>query len=263
MTSIEAPVQVVGLGGGDYKDLPRVESPPMMIRVTAPASLPGGYTFEANTSNGTLTVTVPPGGVDAGEIFLVPEPDSSFTKNQQRIDAPTGRWKDGLFDCFTYGILHPSVCCACWCTQVGMAQVMQRMHLTWLGSLGDEVTGKKAFKVIVTIFLSYTVFSYCLDLLLEHGDLGEFHEFVHYLRYSVQFLFIAWSIYVLMKTRENLRRIYSIPEENLHGCEDLCCSAFCSCCTVAQMARHTGEYEKYHATWLSENGLPDHAPSVV
>lgn len=245
--------------GGDYKDLPRVESPPMMIRVTAPANLPGGYTFEANTDSGTLTVTVPPKGVSAGEIFLIPEPDSSRTK--LRIDAPTGKWKDGLFDCFTYGILHPSVCCACWVTQVGMAQIMQRMHLTWLGSLGDEVTGRKAFKVVVTIFLAYTIFQYCLGLLVEQG--GEYGEYAYYIQYGVEFVFIAWSIYALMKTRENVRRIYSIPEENLHGCEDLCCSAFCSCCTVAQMARHTGEYEKYHATWLSDNGMPDHAPSAV
>lgn len=242
---------------GDYKDVLEVESPPMMIRVTAPATLPGGYTFEANIGSGTTTVTVPPEGVNSGEVFLVPETDSS--RSVPRIEAPTGKWKDGLFDFFKYGICHPSVCCSFWCTQFRMGQVMQRMQLTWLGSLGDEFTGKKAFRVVVTIFICYTIFKYCMDLLLAQG----FNEFVYYLTTIVDFLFAFWSIYALMKTRENVRKTYSIPEENCHGCEDLCCSAFCSCCTVAQISRHTGEYEKYNATWLSDTGLPDNAPSAA
>lgn len=37
--------------------------------------------------------------------------------NEERINAPRGYWKDGLFDCFSLGILHSSVICAFCCTQ--------------------------------------------------------------------------------------------------------------------------------------------------
>merc|ERR1712038_1665848 len=93
---------------------------------------------------------------------------------------------------------------------------MQRMHLTWLGALGDEVTGRKAFKVVVTIFLAYTVFQYCLGLLVQQG--GEFGEYAYYIEYGVEFIFIAWSIYVLMKTRKDVKicvAVLSVPAVQL------------------------------------------------
>lgn len=76
-------------------------------------------------------------------------------------------------------------------------------------------------------------------------------------------MFTIWSIYALMKTRENVRAKYSIPEEKCQGCEDLCCSVFCSCCVVAQLARHTGDYETYKGSACSETGHAAHTPSIV
>jgi hypothetical protein len=42
------------------------------IKVRAPASLPAGYRFTAKMGDRTIVATVPPGGVQKGEIFAVP-----------------------------------------------------------------------------------------------------------------------------------------------------------------------------------------------
>ena len=95
---------------------------PLLIHVTAPATLPAGYTFEAEINGDPAklcTVEVPAGGVEEGQVFLAP-----LSKNYDgpRILGPTGHWKDGLFDCFKAGFCHPSFWCSLCCTQVAMAQ---------------------------------------------------------------------------------------------------------------------------------------------
>jgi hypothetical protein len=37
----------------------------------------------------------------------------------------------------------------------------------------------------------------------------------------------------------------------------------CTCCTVAQMARHTGEYEAYPHVFFSTSGHPPGTPLTV
>ena len=37
--------------------------------------------------------------------------------DEERINAPRGYWKDGLFDCFSLGLLHSSLICGFCCTQ--------------------------------------------------------------------------------------------------------------------------------------------------
>jgi hypothetical protein len=92
-----------------------------MVEVVAPASLPEGYQFQAQVAGGrTVTVTVPPGGIEQGQKFSVPlgpsgpSPLASAT-SQGTIHIPVGHWRDGLFDCFNYGACHPhcwtSACC--------------------------------------------------------------------------------------------------------------------------------------------------------
>ena len=58
----------------------------------------------------------PAGGVVEGQVFLVPLPDD-FAVGEPRIDAPTGRWKDGTFDLVNAGWCHPSLWCALCFTQ--------------------------------------------------------------------------------------------------------------------------------------------------
>eukprot|EP00540_Astrosyne_radiata_P013380 CAMPEP_0116847184 /NCGR_PEP_ID=MMETSP0418-20121206/14289_1 /TAXON_ID=1158023 /ORGANISM="Astrosyne radiata, Strain 13vi08-1A" /LENGTH=136 /DNA_ID=CAMNT_0004478593 /DNA_START=89 /DNA_END=499 /DNA_ORIENTATION=+ len=135
-----------------------------------------------------------------------------------------------------------------------------RMQLTWLGEPGPLISTKNTFKVCVVLVVAYAIYSTALDVVNLFGDapsyLGAF-------RFLGWLLFSVWSLYALCKTRENLRARYSIEEQNCAGCEDFCCSLFCTCCTAAQLARHTGEYEKYPGACCTETGHPVGTPLVV
>lgn len=237
-------------------------SPPVMVHVISPATLPEGYTFEAQIGGDpdkTFTVSVPEGGVREGETFLAPLPDDLGYEN--RIKAPTGHWKDGLFSCCSDGICHPALCCGFWCSQIGMGQVMQRLNLSWLGIPGPEVATRNTFRVVLTLVFCYIIYGMALSLIANPD--GSQPNLISILNIVGAVLFTLWSIFALCKTRESVRGKYSIPEARCIGCEDVCCSIFCSCCTVCQMLRHTGEYETYQATCCTETGLTVDAPVVV
>lgn len=280
---------------------------PVMVHVVAPATLPAGYTFEAQLGpspdayddepdasknlaeaeggeggSRTFTVTVPEGGVKEGDTFLAPLPklfDSGV--DYKRIEAPTGRWKDGLFACGTYGWCHPALCCALCCTQIAMGQVMQRVRLTWLGHPASTTPSRwysirNTFKIVCIIVVAYTIYSTALEIAAMpppdydptvDGAYYYVPPVVPYLRTVGSLIFTIWSLYALIKTRESVRATYSIPaHEKCAKCpivEDFCCSAFCSCCVTAQMLRHTGEYERYEGRCCSATGHPVGTPAVV
>lgn len=191
---------------------------------------------------------------------MVPLPDSY---KGERIKAPTGQWKDGLFELFNAGICHPSLWCSLCCTQIAMGQVISRMQLTWVGEPGPISRTQQAFAVVVVLTASFIVYSTCLELANMPYPLDDGIPFITTLRVVGNVLFTAWSIYALCRTRETVRARYQIPEETCEGCEDLCCSVWCGCCVTAQMLRHTGEYETYPGNWFTSTGHPEGTPVVI
>lgn len=197
-----------------------------------------------------------------GESFYAPLPESAMTA-ERIINAPTGRWKDGLCDCFSVGICHPSVWCAFCCGKIAMAQVMMRMQLTWLGEPGPRESTKNTFKVVLILFCSYIVYSTSLDIASADYTEATMPRSITALKAIGGTLFTVWSLYSLCRTRQSVRNQYSIPEERCVGCEDLCCALWCTCCTISQMARHTGEYETYPGVCCSKTGHPPGTPLTV
>lgn len=238
--------------------------PPSQVQVVAPLDLPEGSTFVASVGEDgrTFTAVVPAGGVKEGQTFMTTLPEDF---NEERINAPRGYWKDGLFDCFSLGILHSSVICAFCCTQIAMGQVMQRARLDWLGFHSTKEIAMGTFRIVLVLSISSIIFSNAMDLYEDNfwNNGQEPPAFVLTLKYCGEFLFALWAIFALYKTRRSIRQRYDIPEERCHGCEDLACSILCSCCTIAQLARHTGEYETYQGKFCSETGLPPEAPMAV
>lgn len=41
-----------------------------------------------------------------------------------------------------------------------------------------------------------------------------------------------------------------------------CCAFWCTCCTIAQISRHTADYEHYPAFCCTESGLAENAPAI-
>lgn len=205
-------------------------------------------------------VPQPEGGVEEGQVFLAP---LSKSYDGPRLAAPTGHWKDNLFDFCSPGFFHPSLWCSLCCTQLAMGQVMTRMQLTWLGSPGPLSRTRQTFSVVLLLVVAFFIFSNALELASMPYDAYEGPEFISYIRYFGNLLFSVWAVYALYKTRETVRARYQIPEEHCAGCEDLCCSVWCSFCVTAQMLRHTGEYENYAGTCCSMTGHPPGTPLVV
>lgn len=69
--------------------------------------------------------------------------------------------------------------------------------------------------------------------------------------------YLAFAIFATQSTRSTLREKFLIREERCYDLEDLGCAAACLPCTVAQMARHTANFDDYEAVLCSETGLPD------
>lgn len=240
---------------------------PMLVHVTAPASLPAGYTFEAEINGNPeqiITCEVPEGGVEEGQLFLAPLPPSF---DGPRLKAPTGKWKDGLFDFVNkdshVGWFHASLCCSIWCTPLAMAQSIDRLNLTWLGEPGTWTQSMRAFNVICVLVGCYLVYSTALNIAAIPFDEQDTPLWIVWGRFLGTFLFTLYNIYALCRSRETMRARYQIPEQHCVGCEDLCCSLWCSCCVTAQMLRHTGEYETYPGVCCSGTGHPDNVPKCV
>mmetsp|Transcript_2165 Transcript_2165/g.4726 ORF Transcript_2165/g.4726 Transcript_2165/m.4726 type:complete len:347 (+) Transcript_2165:169-1209(+) len=98
-------------------------------------------------------------------------------------------------------------------------------------------------------------------------------------------LFGLYMFYVVVQLRATLRNVYHIPEESClclyaDGCgtnprdglckdsplcaanvpvgwEDVCCAFWCQCCAVAQMARHTVDYNERRATCCNDAIVED------
>jgi Cys-rich protein (TIGR01571 family) len=137
------------------------------------------------------------------------------------------------------------------------------MQLTWLGEPGARAATKNTFAVVVTLFVSYIVYSTSLEIATAEYTPQTIPTPLLVAKMIGSVLFGLWSLISLCKTRQSVRHQYSIPEERCVGCEDICCSFFCTCCTLAQMSRHTGEYESYPATCCTQTGLPPDAPFTI
>jgi hypothetical protein len=146
---------------------------------------------------------------------------------------------------------------------VAMGQILQRLRFNWLGEPASDAATKSTFKVVLTLVLCYAFFTTFLEIAEGSADYQDIPFWIPTLRFIGAVLFTIYSIYSLMKLRESVRAKYSIPTEKCGACEDVCCSVWCSCCIVSQIARHTGEYETYKGSLCSETGMAAHTPSVV
>lgn len=243
-----------------------------MMELVSPATLPENYSFEVDVEGQCLMVTVPAGGVNEGQKISVPFP-SEYTA-VRRVSPPVGFWKDGLCGCFRHGVIHPLLWNARWCPMIAMGQIMHRLKLTWLGNEGGTTAQTNAtFRTLLWITFSYFIIRFILfwstianavtSIAANGSSKDNTAPALHFVRLLVVISFGVFLIYIITKTRGHIRMKYRIPEAGCHGCEDCCCAFWCTCCTVAQMGRHTADYDTYAGLCCSETGQPPHVPSVI
>lgn len=255
----------------------------ILLEVIAPETLPEGYKFNVTVSgsNNIVAVTVPEGGVIAGQRFttrvenLNDSNKSSDNSNQGERMNIYGKWKDGVCDCFKHGIFHPMVWNACCFTLVAMSQVMTRLKLNWIAipaKTDKEIKRTFAITVFITVFV--LVFNSILGMIMTFEinmntneeneittiEVSPLYEIVNLIRNIINFFSMIYTIYTITKTRLYVREKYSIKGSCF---EDCCLSFWCSCCTVAQMARHTTDYDSYPGRCCTSTGLPRSTPSTI
>lgn len=243
------------------------------VEVISPATLPEGYKFDAQMGETALTVTVPKGGVEEGQKFSVPLPDGTTAMNesflQPRINVPVGHWKDGFFSCFRHGFCHPMLCNALVCPLIGNAQVMTRLKLKLNVKPGNDIETQKTFFLVLYIVVTFFVLDRILifseiSLLSQNGSFTPGSTVIASIRNIIELSYLVYQVYTIMMTRKYLRSKYAIrPMYCSEQTEDFCCALCCSCLTVAQMGRHTTDYDTYHSTCCTKTGLPDHIPAIL
>jgi len=242
-----------------------------MVDVVSPATLEEGYSFQAVLNGVVFPVTVPPGGVKEGQTIKVPFQPVAFSELSPLVPSSAstvqGRWKDGIFDCCKYSCMHPSFLNACCCPQILMAQVLTRMNMDWLGEHTTEWESKLTFRRVLIIVIIYYAVSTVLapsgpswdDDDTASLDYPDTPIWQHVVYNSLTTAFSVYTVIVLMKLRKAVRTRYDIPVTrcvNQPVVEDCCCSFWCGCCTVAQLARHTANYDERRAVCCSYDGLP-------
>jgi len=86
-----------------------------LITVEAPCDIDEGFAFDVIVEGRVFQIEVPSGGLKLGETFQASLPD--IGGDPLPSQAPTGRWKDDLFDCFKHGFMHPVLWNSFCCTQ--------------------------------------------------------------------------------------------------------------------------------------------------
>lgn len=186
--------------------------------------------------------------------------DDCNDDDEEVSNVGTGRWKDGLCNCFAHGCCHPSFCFAWCCPLLLVGQVMRRFNLTWSGKQGTSKQSRLVFLFILLIILMHSYYN--TDSVFDEINDFNIQSALSVSSTIAALLLSLISIYFIYITRYFIRQRYNIPESNCIGCEDLVCACCCQCCVASQMARHTTDYEIYRAVWISDTGLPDN-PNVI
>lgn len=218
----------------------------MTIRVQAPSDLEAGYTFEAEADGKTYTVTVPEGGVTAGQEF-----DAEATEVQAAVPAPAAsgpkEWNSGLCDCCS---TCPCPFFMAWCLPlIFTGQVLQRLKLNVIGQPGNHENTCMIYTVV-------TIVAYVLFLIFSAVARGAY--------VVSSFIGIFWIVAVTL-ARNHMRKKYNIKPScaGESVLDDCCCAYWCGCCTIIQMHRETHDEKQHKYNIATKTGLDDDAPEIV
>jgi len=210
---------------------------PAHVQIIAPATLEAGYTFDASYEGVIFPVTVPAGGVEKGQRFMVPFAPPAATEAVAVAVAvpdvadgrapPAGAWRDDLCDCCRLGPGHPSLWMACCLPPLLAGQVLTRMRMTWLGRRdggeGDDGGCGGGWRRTFRNMAFVTVAFYTISTLTasEDADLSDALH-VNYqardndsytLNSVITSLFNWYLLYLLIQLRATIRHVHGIPEE--------------------------------------------------
>jgi len=214
-----------------------------MVEIIAPANLHEGYKFDAVCNGISFPVIVPAGGCMKGQVLVVP-----FNLEAKKS---TGRaWKDSLFACTRYGLIHPSLVCACCCPLILLGQIMTRLKMDWRGNETSPVEWNKTFRTMLLVGLFSKIMIWA-----SKGSI---------LYAVLEWSYVSYLVFLLVKVRKYVRDRDQIPSEGYSALEDIGVSNCCIPCATSQLARQTANYDQEIAYFLTQDGLsPNRAYAVT
>lgn len=239
-------------------EIKRTNENEILVDVVAPVDLPDGYTFEARMGEKRFMATVPHGGVSQGQTFQCPMREVEKTE----FDIPERRWRDGTFDLCSEGICHPFLCNSIFCPLIAIGQVATRMQLNWCGHSGNKVDAyavqNNMLAMVVFWFVLNAVGIYYLLVQWVRGWL-DLNDAIPIISFNV-FMYLL-TVIVVTNTRKQVREKCEISDD-CPG-EDLCKTITFMPCTIAQMGRHTADYENFPGYCCSKTGLPENVSIIT
>jgi Cys-rich protein (TIGR01571 family) len=194
-------------------------------------------------------------------------------------NIPIGKWRDGVFDCCNLGCGHAHFWLSWCCTPIALGQVMTRLHLDWLGSPMTNPSSWSTFKILTVSFIASLVLRYGMSIINMPYTSPSYADAYPYdgtvaskpnwlvaldgIHHCILYAYGLYLLIAMIRARSNLRSKYAIPEQYCSGCEDCCCSFWCHCCVVAQMARHLNDYEHNEASCCTDTGLRNSEPHII
>ena len=149
----------------------------------------------------------------------------------------------------------------CFYRAVSLGQITHRLQLDFLGRPRFPGTEQRYTNRFIMLFVtgSWTLLNVALIYAANYkwmramditaSDLTAFA--------LVNITMYGFAVFVAQSTRSSIREKFMIREERCYDLEDVMCASTCLPCTVAQMARHTANYNDYEAVCCSKTGLPD------
>jgi hypothetical protein len=132
----------------------------------------------------------------------------------------------------------------CILTQVATAQILKRLNLDWLARDKSNIrqkpkTGHYTFLAVFIVLVVYYTLFYATVIV------SQFIPWTKDLLVIWAALLMCYTVFVVAKAREQIRRRDRIPQRTVScGMEDCCCALCCTWCVVAQMARHTANLKR-------------------
>jgi Cys-rich protein (TIGR01571 family) len=177
-----------------------------------------------------------------GQVLIVPF-------NLEAKMSTDRAWKDSLFACTRYGLIHPSLLCACCCPLILLGQIMTRLKMDWKGNEASPVEWNKTFRTMLLVGL------FCKFFLVSMSDI---------LDAILEWSYFFYLVYLLIKVRKYVRDRDQIPSEGYTTWEDIGVSIWCIPCAASQLARQTANYDQEIAYFLTQDGLsPNRARAVT
>jgi Cys-rich protein (TIGR01571 family) len=183
-------------------------------------------------------------------------------EHSSSFDIPTGRWRDGICDCFTYGAFHAQCWLSCCCSLIALGQLMTRLNLNAIGKpassrLRGYTSPFYVMTFLVAIYWLCFVVPYYAKLIQNPSSKPS--PWYNVLMFS----FFVYFVTAHTRTRNLVRRKFKIGKS--FGCfGDCCCAFWCSACSVCQMASHTADYRNRHkARCCTETGLDEDVEPIA